>query len=179
MRLRRLIELAVVAGASLALFAFFRINPTEVGPAGQFAKETFVGSDVEVFSLEPRPMDGVVLTMEQDDGRFHGYEIKGSVKLREDDAKQSSQRETIRDALTVSLMEPSDRTAKACLFFPRHGLRVTNNGTSVDFVICLQCCDVDVGTKRYWLDLKTMKALRSALNAPLKDAGVPLADGTE
>lgn len=71
-------------------------------------------------------------TLEHGSGLFHGYPILGSAELRE-----KVDREALLKALATSIRD-SDGDPFAC-FTPRHGLRFSKDGKTIDIVICFQC----------------------------------------
>lgn len=86
---------------------------------------------VEVFSLHP-----VKPETEPKDG-FHGYKSFGSVKV----AKAETRKEVVTKFIKGVMDYKGD--GFRC-FDPRHGLRVTAGGKTVDFVICFECANVRV-----------------------------------
>ncbi|MCC7418860.1 MAG: hypothetical protein IT428_01135 [Planctomycetaceae bacterium] len=177
--MKKAIIIGVVISVLIAGVAFVSMTRKPEDDGDRLARSIRAGERVEVLSLEPHwPYeDGPDV---EDDKQFHGYQIKGSVKLGAESVKEVAQRRRILDAFSNAVIErPKDR-AKACRFFPRHGLRVESCGRTFELVICLDCGDVDVDDERFWLDgERQRRVLRAALNSALKDAGVALADGAE
>ena len=116
---------------------------------------------VELLSLDPlRPKE------EPKDG-FHGWKVLGRTAPKDD---------ATRRMLTADLRAAagaSEGSAAAC-FNPRHGLRVTRAGKTVDLVICFECLQVEVyeGEKDAGRFLIT-DAPQAAFDKVLRDAGVP------
>jgi hypothetical protein len=81
------------------------------------------------------------LRMEPDDpAGFHGWRILGRTTLR-----KASERHALLAALKQQLPE-TDRPPHfvAMCFNPRHGIRATSPGGSVDLVVCFECYQLDV-----------------------------------
>src|SRR5205814_56502 len=64
---------------------------------------------------------------------FRGYPILGQVEIND-----AEQRRQLIAALKDGIAR-SDRHYWVMCFCPRHGLRVVENGKTVDYVICFQC----------------------------------------
>lgn len=117
---------------------------------------------VELLSLDPeRPK-------EKPKDEFHGWKVLGRTVVKDD---------APRKKLTADLLaaaEASDGSAAKC-FNPRHGLRLTQKGKTVDLVICFECLQVRVfdGDKDGGKFLIT-DTPQAAYDKVLRDAGVPL-----
>ena len=72
---------------------------------------------------------------------FHGYQVLGAARLTPEEASQA--RRYFYDGL-------SGEDRRAACFSPRHGLRATHNGRSLDLVICFHCAQshLYIGGKR-------------------------------
>ena len=71
--------------------------------------------------------------------------------------------------------EESEGDAAAC-FNPRHGLRVTRNGKTIDFVICFECFQVKVfGGDKDEGGFRITDTPQPSFDKVLRDAKVPLA----
>ncbi len=91
----------------------------------------------ELFSLHPEPLSGNIRRGRSKDplpfiGHFHDYEILADISVREVEDRKS-----LISAFYQSI-EENDGMAADC-FNPRHGIRVTQAGKSVDFLICFEC----------------------------------------
>jgi hypothetical protein len=116
--------------------------------------------EIELYSLDPSER-GVK------DG-FHGWKVLGKT--------------TVKDAETVKKLaaafkkgvEENKGIAAAC-FNPRHGIRLTHDGKTVDLVICFECYSVQefVADKQGKGCLVT-RSPQPAFDKVLKDAGVAL-----
>ena len=116
----------------------------------------------EVLSLDPvqpkeKPADG-----------FHGYKVLGKTTVKGD-----VQKELV--AALLKGMEGDIKPAKC--FDPRHGIRATHEGKTVELVICFQCAqfNVYVGADGEGKHLLIGKGPEPALDKVLKDAGIPKA----
>jgi hypothetical protein len=90
---------------------------------------------VEILALDPRLVD--VATLPEGYVHFHGYLVLGRVGV---DSPSD------RDAI-VNLVHRGVRFwggGVALCFNPRHGLSVTKDGVTTDFVICFECSQIEV-----------------------------------
>jgi hypothetical protein len=116
----------------------------------------------ELLSLDPeRPK-------EKPADAFHGWKVLGKTT-----AKDAETRKKLVAAFKKGV-EDNDGAAAAC-FRPRHGIRVTHDGKTADFVICYECLfmQVFIGDKQE-KGLRTTGSPAATFNAVLKDAKVPL-----
>jgi len=100
---------------------------------------------------------------------FHGYPVLGKVEVTDPVGRRE-----VATALRAGLSERE--MARAC-FWPRHGVRVTEGGRTADYLICFECCQLEVydgGSKKVWT---TGRSPQGALNRYLTAAGLPLAPG--
>src|SRR5438034_1378613 len=91
----------------------------------------------ELLSLSPehlqeKPKDG-----------FHGWRILGKTAMKDADARMN-----LVAAFKKGVAENKGIVARC--FNPRHGIRVTHDGKTADFVICFECYQVQayVGDKQ-------------------------------
>jgi hypothetical protein len=121
----------------------------------------------ELFSLDPRKDEE---KEEKGKDNFHGYKVLGKTTVK--DAKD---REKLLTALAKGIKESKGEIAKC--FDPRHGIRATHDGQTVDLVICFECLQVYVyygkGDKRA-ANVLTTRSPEATLDKILKDAGVKL-----
>jgi len=118
--------------------------------------------EFEVLSLDPMKLK------EKPKDDFHGYKVLGKTTVKKDDKK------AILDALHAGL-KASDGSVADC-FNPRHGLRATHDGKTVDLVICFECLAMQtfVGDKSAGT-MPTTAAPQKVFDKVLTDAKVPLA----
>jgi len=100
---------------------------------------------------------------------FHGWPVIGKTTVKDPDA-----RNRLLAALEKGVEENKGDSMKC--FNPRHGIRVTHDGMTADFVICFECFQVVV----YVTGDKEQRFLITASPAPvfnqtLQQAKVPLA----
>lgn len=118
----------------------------------------------ELFSLNPTelPQDAIP----QD--AFHEWEVLGKTIV-----KNAETRKKLIVAFKTGVAE-NEGIAASC-FAPRHGIRVTHNGKTADFVICFQCLQVltYVGNSKATGFLISASPQASFDNV-LKEAKVPL-----
>jgi hypothetical protein len=136
------------------------IGCSGASPSSKTAKEVLEGTDqIELYSLDPK---------DEDRKDFHGWSVLGKVTIRDDET-----RKRILDALYTSLAEAKG-LSPAC-FEPRHALRATFNGKTIEIFVCFHCLNVEfiMGTKA------TMEHISNSAEAVfdevLTSAGVPLA----
>jgi hypothetical protein len=115
----------------------------------------------ELLSLDP-DSDG-----QAKDG-FHGWKVLGKTAL-----KDPKVRKQVLDSLYDGIAKSKGVGAKC--FDPRHGIRATVDGKTVDLVICFECGWVYVyeDGKRQDAAVTTPKP-QATLDKVLKDAGVAL-----
>jgi hypothetical protein len=134
---------------------------------------------VEVLSVDPamrdRPQmvkpDGTPVPPPPPDTRedFHGFSVLGKTTVNGLLARRN-----VVSAVKRGIAD-SDGSVAAC-FLPRHGVRATVDGKTVDLVICFQCNSI-----RVYVDgeqagtVLTAETSRDALDKVLTAAGVPLA----
>lgn len=127
---------------------------------------------LELYSLDP--------TREAKKDAFHRWKILGSTTV-----KQGEARNQLVAALVKGVEENQELSANC--FQPRHGLRATYEGTTVDLVICFQCHQIEVhigkgkdGGEKEFKELDrhilVSKSPEPTLDSILKEAGVMLAD---
>jgi hypothetical protein len=71
------------------------------------------------------------------DEKFHGYPVLGKVEIT-DESKRRELITALRDGF-----DHSDGKMAKC-FWPRHALRLEENGRTIDIVICFECYQVEV-----------------------------------
>jgi hypothetical protein len=117
----------------------------------------------------------VLLSLEPDDRKkvkdgFHGWMILGQTAIKGADVRSQ-----ILTALYQGIAKSDGNGAKC--FDPRHGIRATANGKTVDLVICFECNWVyvyyDNDENRQHVAVTTREP-QSVLDKVLKGAGVPL-----
>lgn len=147
---------AVVLALSLAGVA----RGAEIPPAARAILEK--ADQIEVYSLDPNPSKDAKEA-------FHQYPVLGKVVVKDDKT---------RKALVAALMEgarENEGYTKFC-FDPRHGIRATVDGKSLDLVICFQCLQVHgyLGAKED-AGFATTGSPEPTLDRILTAAGVKLA----
>jgi hypothetical protein len=120
---------------------------------------------IELYSLEPDEQ----AAKNWKGNTFRGWPVLGKTALK--DAKQ---RQQVLDALD----EAVGTGAMAKCFDPRHGIRATHGGKTVDLVLCFECGQVYVyfdPKKSEHTTLSLARGTQPELDSLLKAAGVPLA----
>jgi hypothetical protein len=128
-----------------------------------FRKALEKARTVELYSLDPGAAKG------QGDTDFHGYKVLGKTEV-----KQKSLTKLV--AAFKKGAEEQDQRASAGCFRPRHGLRVTVNGKTYDFVICFECVAVIIygGNAKKNDGFHVSRSPAAVFNKILKDAKVKL-----
>lgn len=115
----------------------------------------------ELLSLEPKESQG------NGDGYFHGWKVLGKTTVED--------RARIVTALRKGVPKYDSGVRAAC-FWPRHGIRVSHEGTTYDFVICFECLAAGVyadGNEAGGFVVQSSP--QPAFDAELSQGGVPLA----
>jgi hypothetical protein len=117
----------------------------------------------ELLSLDPAP-DKMDTTKEG----FHDYKVLGKTQVKDADTRKE---------LFTSLTKGMEKveTVAAC-FNPRHGIRATRDGKTVELVICFECHQllVFLGPEKP-TGLLVNGSPEPAFDKVLKDAGIPKA----
>ena len=126
---------------------------------------------LDLFALDPVPLAKDAPAPEK--GAFHDYAILGHAKLT--DAVQAK----ALGELVVRGIRESDGTVAAC-FNPRHGIRVTQDGRTLDLVICYECLSLTahgdlLGAPDARLGLLTAQRVEPGITAIFEGAGLKLA----
>jgi hypothetical protein len=108
-------------------------------------------TEITLFSIRPEPLE----PPRYNEG-FHGYEVLGSVVLR-DPAVVDSTRKLVRDSVAAY-----DDENYTCCFNPRHGLRVRTATQTFDFVICFECAKLFIYAGKEPAPLKPYLGVRGA-----------------
>src|SRR5262249_6529154 len=85
---------------------------------------------VELLSLVPEERE------EERKRDFHGYPVLGKTTLKKED------RQKVLNALKKGIADSDGRVATC--FNPRHGIRASHGGKTVELLICFECLQVDV-----------------------------------
>jgi hypothetical protein len=97
---------------------------------------------------------------------FHGFRILGKTELA-----SAEQRQEILTALYLGIEEGG---SPALCFSPRHGISAHSGHSSIDFVICFECMQLDVFGKRH-CRVVIGESPRDKFNSVLTRSGVALA----
>ena len=119
---------------------------------------------IDVYSLDPGADD------KQPDPKkgFHGWKILGKTAVRD-----ATQRKKLIEALYNGIAA-SDGQAARC-FNPRHGIRVTVDGKTVDVVLCFECLQARFVVGDASQIETTTSTPEKFFDEVLTKAGVPLA----
>jgi hypothetical protein len=121
----------------------------------------------ELFSLNPT--DPLSENKKEPKETFHGWEVLGKTTV-----KDAETRKKLVDAFEKGVAD--NKGPHANCFDPRHGIRVTHDGKTADFVICFECRHVHaiVGDQPAKAFLIT-DSPEAAFDSVLKEAKVFLA----
>lgn len=116
---------------------------------------------IELLSLSPEHLQ------EKPKDAFHGWRVLGSTTIKGDD--KAAALTALRAGIAAN-----DGMVAGC-FNPRHGVRATQGGKTVDLVICFECLQISVyvGEEREKGVLTTAQA-QPLFNKLLTAAKVPL-----
>jgi hypothetical protein len=118
--------------------------------------------EIELVSLSPEHLK------EKPAGHFHGWRVLGRTTVKGGDKAAALA------ALRAGISE-NDGTVAGC-FIPRHGIRATAAGRTVDLVICFQCMSMQVFEEgKATVQALTTAAPQATFDKLLKAAGVKLA----
>jgi hypothetical protein len=118
-----------------------------------------------VYSLDGRDRDKKPPAGEM----FHRFPVLGKV-----DIASPEDRAAILAAIKKGIAK-GDQGAKC--FFPRHGVKFTQAGKTVEYVICFECREFDLytdGVKSHQYTQSTADTAHPILDQHLKGAGIPL-----
>ena len=121
----------------------------------------------ELLSLQPWTADSGRPEPEND---FHRHRILGKVLVQD----QETQKELIA-ALKKGTEE--NKTDEAKCFWPRHGIRATHKGKTVDLAVCFYCLQMEIYTSddpARKEKLLTSKSPEAVFDKVLQGAGIPL-----
>jgi hypothetical protein len=119
---------------------------------------------IELWSLSPeRPK-------EKPADAFHGWKVLGKTTVKDAEARKK-----LVAAFKKGVEENKGKVADC--FNPRHGIRVTHDGKTADFVICFECYQVQVFVAdKEEKGFLIMASPQAAFDHVLKEAKVPLAE---
>ncbi|MFO0800635.1 MAG: hypothetical protein U0804_24490 [Gemmataceae bacterium] len=166
----RLLPALVFAAAGCSAAMPYR-SPVPAPVEGAFEK----ADEVTLYSLDPDSAYGRVPEGAAKDAEvFHKSVVLGKTAVT-----SAAVRTSLFDAFRAGVND-HDGSVAAC-FIPRHGLRVRTGDKTVDLVICFECAQVAVyeNGKAVGQNVLISRSPRGAFNKALKDAGVPLAKGSE
>ncbi len=168
LRFKPLLFLFIAAG-SLSLFTACKSSSAK-------APKNILGKahSIEVFSLNPQGLSEEQLGEANAPLTFHGFEILGTL-----DIKEPAKRLKIAELITTGIENANQDIHSNCEFFPRHGLRVSSEDNSADFILCYQCGELliyktrknDIGFPTDTM-LNITESGKSYLNKILKQAGI-------
>jgi hypothetical protein len=152
------LALATAVTLSVAWVAVHARGPiARLGPPDKLVLDSIEGAE----SLDGAKPEGET---------FHGYAVLGKLVVRDPQA---------RDEILAAIQDGvSDGDKLASCFVPRHGLRVTKNGRTVDFAVCFECYQVRMYGDGEPQTLAITRDAKKVFDGHLTSAGIPLAPGT-
>jgi hypothetical protein len=154
-----------VVGLTVLLITAFQVHAADNKLPDKAKAILDKAKSYELYSLDPGKGDDEMVK----DG-FHGYKVLGKSTVKDDKA-----RDKLRTALVKGIKDSKGEIAKC--FNPRHGIRATHDGQSVDLLICFECLQIYVyygkGDKRE-ANVLTTRSPQPTFDKILKDAGVKL-----
>jgi hypothetical protein len=121
---------ALVAGFGMLVLLSFTVTAAgevkKVKQLPELAKAILdKSSEISLYSLDPE-------AKADKENELHGWKVLGKTTVKEAEARNK-----LLSALEKSIAEPG-RGGFKC-FDPRHAIRATHDGKSVDLVICFEC----------------------------------------
>ena len=102
--------------------------------------------------------------------QFHEHPVLGKLEITDPE-----QRKKIMVAVERGIWQAKYNRGAAC-FYPRHALRIEQDGELRDYVICFQCSNVEIYAGSVADHFKTTTDhAKKLLNQLLSDADIPLA----
>ena len=158
--------------AMIALLLVAAIVPFNLLLANRIPKQADAalenGTGFKLLSLTPTQFFAGMPTEGPEPPLFYGYPILGETEITSP-AIRKELLSSLRKAVSrASSFQPLPRC-----FNPRHGIRVTNNGTHFDFLICFECLRMHIfsGAETNYVSLA---GDQSAFDNALSQAHVPL-----
>jgi GH18 family chitinase len=116
--------------------------------------------EITLYSLNPDKKE------KKPDTGLQGWQVLGQTTLSGEDKK------AIVKALNKAIAA-SDGSVAGC-FNPRHGIKATHGGKTVELVICFECLSISGWTDGERFSTLTSRQAEEAFNKVLKDKGVKL-----
>lgn len=101
--------------------------------------------------------------------RFHGFPILGKIVL-----KDSATRKHVLESLYQGVGEMTNDDDVAACFLPRHGIRTTRNGQSVDLVICFGCKQIHIYNAGKKTGTYVSRSPQETFNQVLRASNIPI-----
>jgi hypothetical protein len=120
----------------------------------------------ELLSLDPTRQK------EKPKDDFRGWKVLGRTEV-----KDAETRKKLVAALYKGIAD-SDGTVAAC-FNPRHGIRATHDGKTVELVICYECLSMQAHLGETRSSALTTRSPQKTFDQVLRDAKVPLPPKSE
>ncbi len=143
-------------------------------PAIEIAREILSkAADWELLAIDPNPPRG-----EPKDG-FHEWEVLGRTKVKDDTARKGLLAALNKGIAEWEKKKEKEReegllTAGGC-FQPRHGIRATHDGKTIDILICFECAPVHIWINgKETIGTETSKSPQDTFDDVLRKAKVPM-----
>jgi hypothetical protein len=120
----------------------------------------------ELLSLDPTRQK------EKPKDDFHGWKVLGKTEV-----KDAAARKNVVAALYKGIAD-SDGSVAAC-FNPRHGIRATHDGKTVELVICYECLSMQAFLGETRSSALTTRSPQKTFDEVLRAAKVPLPPKSE
>src|SRR5262245_9650245 len=154
---------------SLLAFVFLTAITLTIGCAGKPNGGTIPATaaaalekadQFELLAIDPKYQD------EKPKDDFHGWRILGRTSI-----KDANTRKKLVAALKQGAAENDGMFANC--FNPRHGIRVTHEGKTIDFLICFECMRVEIYADQMRDgDFLTARSPQPVFDEVLRQAGV-------
>lgn len=174
--LRKLPRALFVIAIALITVGCNEASRTGLDPDVKNAFET--PDTLEIFAIEPpfnRAAKAGEVAPKPTNAKLYEFPIYGSVHV-----SGTEKAEVVSRVSRGLVRAKEESTGAAECFDPRHAIRATHQGHTVDLLICFYCSNYEVhfdGERRK--DGVIENDARDLLNKLLKDANVPLSPGSE
>jgi hypothetical protein len=160
------IVLAIIGALAFSPWLLFDSGPARLPSATRNVLDH--ADQFVLYSLDPRSVEYLRPPEAYPQEVFHDFPVLGRVEVQ-DAAKQAELLRALYEGIAAKNIEPAN------CFFPRHGVRASLNGVTVDLVICFECSQIQIHPAK-GKDVLTSASPQPVFNRVLKEAGVELAE---
>jgi len=155
---------------SFLLTAFFCLGLCAVPPDASAQNRPLPASAVAILdkaeTIELYSLDPSSELEKLKDGGFRGWKVLGKTTVSRE------MKATVLKSLYKGIAENKGKAAFC--FIPRHAIRATHDGKTVDLVICFECYQIQVFEGEQAGGVLVTRSPQPLLDKVLRDANVPL-----